>query len=219
MIEEALRNEVLRISRMVKAERLIVWTQGNISARNPDTNMVAVTPSGMDYDLCTTEDIVVTDVNGNVVDGKRRPSSETLLHCALYRLRPDANGIVHTHSNYATSFAVVGREIPVVMAQLAEVVGDSIPVAAWARAGRVELAENIAKVMGDRSACLMGNHGLVALGRTVYEAFSNAWQIEDGARVYWLALQVGEPKIIPEKDAKDIRQNFLTRYGQQGVKK
>ena len=218
MLAEEMRKEVLRISRLAKKVGLIVWTQGNFSARDPESGLVAVTPSGMDYDDCVPEDIVVVDLDGKIVDGKRRPTSETLLHCAAYRLREDANGIAHTHSVYATAFAVVGKGIPAVTSQLAEAAGDIVPVAPNVR-DRIGLGEAIVKTMDGRSACLMANHGLFALGHTLEVAFSTAWQVEDVAHVYAVALGIGEPKTLPDEDALRIRHFFLTRYGQKSVEK
>ncbi len=218
MLAEELRNTVLHYARWAQKVGLIVWTQGNFSARDPKSGLIAITPSGMDRDKCQPSDVVIVDLAGNIVDGERKPSSEVLLHCTVYAHREDANGIAHTHSAYATAFAVVGRGIPAITSQLAEAAGDLVPVVPNIR-DRTELGKAVVETMAGRSACLLANHGLMALGNTLEAAFSTAWQVEDVAHVYAIALQVGEPKTLPHDDALRIRQFFLTQYGQQGGKK
>jgi len=190
---------------------LVVGTWGNISQRQD--NLLAITPSGMDYEILRPEDIVIMDVNGNVVEGERRPSTEFHLHCLIYQHYPEAKAVVHVHSPYASAFAVARRPIPPILEETAQMLGGEVRVAEYAAAGSPELARAAVRALADRQACLLANHGLVGLGRNVYEALRACLVAEKSARVTILAGLLGEVKVLPEDDVVALRQGFAF-YGQ-----
>ena len=190
---------------------LIRLSAGNISYRTQD-GMVAITPSGVPYNVMTPADIVVIDFEGNIVDAEEncKQSSEYLLHTSILKRLPDVNGVIHTHSYYAITFAALDRELPPVCIELL-VTGAPIPVIPYALPGTLEVGEMAADVLQERpelKGCLLKNHGMVSIGSTLSEAFAYALDIETGARIYHQAIQVGEPELIPQADIEAIRQKY-----------
>lgn len=211
-----LKKAVLEYSLRMSRSGMAPATWGNISAKDPETGLVAITPSGMPYDSLTPEDICLVDLDGNRVDCPWKPSVETPLHLVFYRARPWCSAIVHTHSLYATAFAALGQEIPVVVGTLASTVGGSVPCAPYTKSGTTEFGEVALNAMGDRTAVLLGNHGVVALGRNLADAYTVAEVVENAAKIYHFALSVGKPNLIPEEEVQRIRTGYLTKYGQKG---
>jgi len=190
---------------------LIRLSAGNISYRTQD-GMVAITPSGIPYNVMVPADIVVIDLEGNIINAKegRKPSSEYLLHTSILKHLPDVNAVIHTHSYYAITFAALGRELPPMCIELL-VTGGPIPVAPYALPGTVEVGEMAAKILLDRpelKGCLLKNHGMVSIGASLNEAFAYAMDIETGARIYHQAVQIGEPETIPPCDIEAIREKY-----------
>ena len=190
---------------------LIRLSAGNISYRTQD-GMVAITPSGVPYNVMTPADIVVIDFEGNIVDAEEncKQSSEYLLHTSILKRLPDVNGVIHTHSYYAITFAALDKELPPVCIELL-VTGAPIPVIPYALPGTLEVGEMAADVLQERpelKGCLLKNHGMVSIGSTLSEAFAYALDIETGARIYHQAIQVGEPELIPQADIEAIRQKY-----------
>jgi len=185
---------------------LIRLSSGNISVKCPDGN-IAITPSGITYDVLKPEDIVIMDSDANLIEGDYKPSSEKHLHTEIYKVRPEVNAIVHTHSCYAIAFSAVGMEIPVINLEVL-VVGGPVPVAEFTTPGTPEVGVRAAKFFADRlelKALLMQNHGMVAVGKTLDEAYQNAYKTETGAEIYHLALQTGrEVKPLSEAQIDDI---------------
>jgi L-ribulose-5-phosphate 4-epimerase len=214
MILENLRIELVEAGKTISRSGMVASTQGNISVCDREQQLMAITPSGMDYELTTPEDIVVTDLYGKVVDGKRRPSSELLVHAYYYRERQDITGLVHTHSPFATALSLVNKEVPPVMAQLAEAVGGSVPVAPFVIGGSEELGRVSLEIMGDKNAVLLKNHGVIAVGKDLASAMFVAMMVEDTAKVYTYACIHGTPDLIPEEANVAIREWFKEGYGQ-----
>lgn len=190
---------------------LIRLSAGNISYRTED-GMVAITPSGVPYNVMVPEDIVVIDLDGNIVDADQncKPSSEYLLHTSILKRLPDVNAVIHTHSYYAITFAALDRELPPVCIELL-VTGGPIPVAPYALPGTVEVGEMAAKILLERpelKGCLLKNHGMVSIGTSLNEAFAYAMDLETGARIYHQAIQVGDPETIPPCDIDAIRKKY-----------
>jgi len=190
---------------------LIRLSAGNISYRTED-GMVAITHSGIPYNVMVPEDIVVIDLEGNIIDAKegRKPSSEYLLHTSILKRLSDVNAVIHTHSYYAITFATLNKELPPVCIELL-VTGGPIPVAPYALPGTIAVGELAADVLQKRpelKGCLLKNHGMVSIGSSLKEAFAFALDMETGARIYHQALQVGEPEIIPQADVDAIRQKY-----------
>ena len=215
MLLKELREKVIEISLKAQKEKLIPLTMGNFSAKDRKTGYICITPSGMEYDKLTAEDIVVLDEDGNVVEGKRKPSIETPLHCAVYRRRKDVFGVSHTHSVFATAWAACNESIPVVVAELAALIGGPVECALYKPMGSLELAETAAIRLKDRHAILLANHGVLAVGHDIDTAFANSVVVEEGAKIAYYARQIGVMKLIPEDECKALRKTNLKKYGQK----
>lgn len=194
-----IRKSIVEYSQLMYNERLVSATSGNISVRLPDNpNAFAITPSSENYAKMTPDRIVIMTLDGDILqcpkDGK--PSSEWHLHAELYKVRKDVNAVVHTHSPYATSFAVVRQTIPTILIEVEPWLGGEIPLAEYAPAGTQELGINVARDIGDRHGCLMANHGCVAVAPNLDLAYVRASYVEDTAKIYHMALAVGKPFVL-----------------------
>ncbi len=188
---------------------------GNLSIACRQRGWVAITPSGVAYDQLTAADIIVIDFQGQVVEGRGRPSSETGFHLALYAQRQDIQAVVHTHSVYATTLACLGWELPAVH-YLVGFCGNKVPLAPYATYGSTQLADNICKAIGSYQAVLLANHGLVAVGPGLLKAFEVAAEIEFVARIYYQARSVGRPVILPDAEMARVIAKFKS-YGQSNT--
>jgi len=211
---EKLREELVVLHGELPKNNLVTWTSGNVSARDPETGLVVIKPSGIRYEDLTPESMVVVDLDGKVVEGKHKPSSDTFAHVYVYRHRPDVNGIVHTHSTFATAWAAVGKPIPPVLTAICDEFGGPIPVGAYARIGGDEIGQEIIRSIGDSPAILMKNHGVFTVGRTAEAAVKAAVMVEDVARTVFYALQLGTPDEIPAEEVARAHQRYLEEYGQ-----
>ncbi len=193
-----LRNRVLRVSQELYRLQMARGTSGNVSARDPESGLIAITPSGIPYEALKTEDITVVNQDGKVIYGGQIPSSETPMHTAVYQLRSDIHGIVHTHSMYATVFSVLNKKLPVVTVPLA--MFGPVPVAGFRIPGSQELADEVARCLGSRrKSVLLQNHGALCADDTVEKALSCAIYTEEGAQVAYLAQLAGGLNPIPQK--------------------
>lgn len=184
---------------------LLRLSVGNISTRTED-GLVAITPSGIPYDVLRPDDIALVDLDGHSVDAPKKPSSETPMHTAIYRDLPEVGAILHTHSVYAITFATLGHDIPMVSIELF-VCGAPIPVARWACPGTPEAGKVTVELFSQRPGlkiCLLRNHGLVAIGKNLEQAFDYAFSAELGMQVYHQALQVGQPELITQDRVEEI---------------
>jgi L-fuculose-phosphate aldolase len=191
------RQAVLDVAKDLLARGLVEGTSGNVSARLPDGN-VCLTPSSLAYDTMTIDDLVVTDVHGAVVEGDRSPTTEKALHLACYRAHPDVGGVIHSHAVYATMFAVTRRPIPAVIEEVVVYLGGDVPVCDYHQTGSDELGEAVAKHLGDRSAVLLANHGMVTVGTSPEQALHNAALVERTARIVWGASLLGGVQELPD---------------------
>lgn len=200
-----LRQQVLQSAWQSYEEGLFAGTSGNLSARDPDSGLMAITPTSVPYPTMALEQITVMDLDGNVVSGSP-PSSEWPLHAQLYRHMPAVNGVVHTHSPYATGFAVTHTPIPVILIEMIYFLHGQVPVADYARPGTAEVGLNAVRAMADgATACLMANHGVVAVGETLDQAHLRAVYVEDAAKIYCNAHLVGTPVVIPAQEQNEMR--------------
>lgn len=211
---ESLRNELVRLHEELPRNGLVTWTGGNVSARDPETGLVAIKPSGVRYGELTAESMVVLDLDGTIVDGELKPSSDTASHLYVYRHRPDINGVVHTHSRYATAFAAVGRPIPVYLTAQADEFGGEIPCAGFALIGDETIGAQVVEGIGRSPAVLLKNHGVVTIGPTAAAAVKAAVMVEDVAATVWLALQIGTPDVLPDDVVEQLHRRYTTVYGQ-----
>jgi L-ribulose-5-phosphate 4-epimerase len=195
---------------------LVTWTSGNISARLPGRDLMVIKPSGVAYDELTPESMVVTDLHGRRVDGELAPSSDTFSHALIYRELPDVNGVVHTHSTYATAWAARGESIPCVLTAMADEFGGDVPIARFAHIGDDDIGlAVVAALRGQRSpAVLMRNHGVFTVGPTAAAAVKAAVMCEDVARTVHIARQLGEPAVIEAADVDRLYTRYRLAYGQ-----
>jgi L-ribulose-5-phosphate 4-epimerase len=193
---------------------LVVWTGGNVSGRDPETGLVAIKPSGVRYEDLTAESMVVLDIDGRVVEGAFHPSSDTASHLYIYRQRPDVNGVVHTHSRYATAFAAVGRPIPVYLTAQADEFGGEIPCGGFALIGDEAIGAEVVKGIGQSPAILLKNHGVFTVGPSAEAAVKAAVMVEDVAATVWAALQIGTPEALPDEIVARLHARYVTSYGQ-----
>jgi L-ribulose-5-phosphate 4-epimerase len=211
---EALRDELVRLHLELPRHGLVVWTGGNVSVRDPETGLVAIKPSGVRYEDLTAESMVVLDVDGRIVEGALHPSSDTASHLYIYRERPDVNGVVHTHSRYATAFAAVGRPIPVFLTAQADEFGGEIPCADFAFIGDDAIGKLVVDGIGDSPAILLKQHGVFTVGPSAEAAVKTAVMVEDIAATVWAALQIGTPEPLPGGAVERLHQRYTTEYGQ-----
>lgn len=211
---QALRESLVELHQELPRHGLVVWTSGNVSARDPDSGLVAIKPSGVRFENLTAESIVVLDIDGNAVDGTHRPSSDTASHLFIYRHRPDVNGIVHTHSRYATAFAAVGRPIPVYLTAHADEFGGEIPCAGFAPIGDEGIGKLVVDSIGSSPAILLKNHGVFTVGPDATAAVKAAVMTEDVAATVWAALQLGQPDRLPDDVVEQLHRRYTGVYGQ-----
>ena len=215
MLLEQVRESLVALHAELPANNLVVWTGGNVSARDPETGLVAIKPSGLRYEELTAESMVVLDLDGNIVDGAFKPSSDTASHLYVYRHRPDVNGVVHTHSRFATAFAAVGRSIPVYLTAQADEFGGEIPCAGFTLIGDDSIGRLVVEGIGSSPAILLKNHGVFTIGPTAKAAVKAAVMTEDVAATVFAALQLGTPDVIPEDDVAKLHDRYMHVYGQR----
>ena len=207
---ESLKSEVIEIGRQAQREGLCKHKAGNFSARDKETGLFVITPSGVDRELLTPDDMVVMDVDCHIIEYREglKPSSECLMHAAVYQKRPELAAIAHTHSVYATVFAVLARPIPAIVNEMSVLNNQNfiIPVAEYGRAGTRQLAENVAKVLEGADCALMRCHGAIAVDdRNIEEAYLKACYIEEMAEVYHHILAINQGKEAPILALEELR--------------
>jgi L-ribulose-5-phosphate 4-epimerase len=214
---DAIRSEVCALHAELVANGLVAWTSGNISARVPDTELIAIKASGVAYDRLTPEAIVVCDLYGELVEGELAPSSDAATHGYVYRHRPDIGGVVHTHSPYATAWAARAEPIPCVLTAMADEFGGDIPVAPFALIGGEDIGREIVDTLeASRStAVLMRNHGVFALGEGPRDAVKTAVMCEDVARTVHLARLLGPVERLAQESIDSLHERYQTVYGQR----
>ncbi|MGV3617520.1 MAG: class II aldolase/adducin family protein [Fimbriimonas sp.] len=210
-----LRLEVAKANWALPATGLVTMHSGNASGYDPDSGIVYIKPSGMDYDQIKPTNLVAVRLeDGAVLTEGVRPSVDLPHHLFLYRNIPGLRGVIHTHSNHATAFAAVGRPIPLVLTAIADEFGAEIPCAPYVDNEGEHIGEAILKYRNRSPAILMGNHGVFAWGDSPRSALKAAVMTEDVAKTVWLAMQIGEPKAIPAEEAEKWYDRYHNRYGQ-----
>jgi L-ribulose-5-phosphate 4-epimerase len=211
-----LRTEVATLHAELPRWGLVVWTAGNVSARVPGHDLLVIKPSGVGYDELSPEAMVVTDLEGNLVDGERSPSSDTAAHAYVYAHLPEVGGVVHTHSTYATAWAARGEAIPCVLTMMGDEFGGEIPIGPFALIGDDSIGRGIVETLRDHRspAVLMRNHGPFTIGRTAKDAVKAAVMCEEVARTVHIARQLGEPLTIAQSDIDSLYARYQNVYGQ-----
>ena len=196
----------------LQKQQLGTGTAGNVSARIEQGYLI--TPTGMEYDLLTPAHIVSMDMRGNRAEGDKKPSSEWRFHQDIYAERPDIHAIVHTHSPYATALACTRQDLPAFHYMVAGVGGTSVRCAGYATYGTQELSDNALAALAGRQACLLANHGVIALGRDVGSAFRMAQLVEELAKQYLFSRMLGSPVLLDETEMNVNLEKFKD-YGKQ----
>lgn len=207
------RELLTEYGRRMSRAGLSVGTSGNLSIYVPEEGLMAITPSGLDYEATTPADIVVMDLEAHVVEGERKPSSEWALHTKFYQHHPAARAVVHTHSMYCTTLACLGKPLEAVHYAIGAAGTARVPVAPYRLFGSPELAEAAVEACGDGKAVLLANHGLVAWEGSLPKAFSLARDLEFTAELQWRAMAVGTPNILTDSQMAEALERFKT-YGQ-----
>lgn len=211
---EKLKEQLVQLHLELPKNNLVVWTSGNISARDPESGYVAIKPSGVLYEDLRSKDVVILDLDGNIIEGDLKPSSDIGSHLYIYRQRSDISGVVHTHSPYATAFAAIGEPIPVYLTAQADEFGGEIPCGGFALIGGEQIGKIVVDSIGDSPAVLLKNHGVFTVGPTAEAALKAAVMVEDIARTVWLAKQIGKPEEIPQELVDKLHHRYKTEYGQ-----
>lgn len=194
-----------------------IETWGNISVRDPEKNLVYLTPSGMDYSTITEDDVVVVDMDGKVVEGHRKPTIETGLHVAIYNARPDVNAVVHTHPLYSTVFSCCGEDVPQVTDEASQILGGPCITAEYALPGTPELAANCVKALGPKNmSCMLKSHGAVSVGADMDGAFRVCKVLEVTAQIYQMIRAMGKDFDPISKENIEAMEYFVKNiYGQR----
>jgi L-ribulose-5-phosphate 4-epimerase len=211
---ETLKEEVCRLNLALPANNLVVWTSGNISVRDPDSGYVVIKPSGVKFEDLKPHQMVVVDLNGDIIEPDLKASSDTASHLYIYRHMPAVNGVVHTHSNYATAFAALGKPIPAVLTAIGDEFGGPIPCGGFALIGGEEIGRVVVESIGDSPACLLKNHGVFTVGPSGEKALKSAVMVEDVAKTVWIAQQMGSPDEISSEDIAKLHDRYTNVYGQ-----
>lgn len=205
MSEQQLRSELVRITKKLDALGLSHGTSGNLSVRYAEGFLI--TPSGFGAEGLTNDDIVYVHLSGES-QGRWQPSSEWLFHRDIYVDRPEFGAVIHTHSNAATALACLRRDIPPFHYMLALLGGDSLRCAAYATFGTQALSDNALLAMQDRCACLLANHGMIAAGKNLADAYKNTVEVENLSELYLRALAVDEPVLLTPAEFADAQRQF-----------
>lgn len=213
-----LREQVVRVGIEALARGVVHGTAGNMSVRDPESGLIAISPSGIPYPSLAPADVVIVDDRGDVVDGTRKPSSETPLHTMVMRAMPDIRAIVHTHSHYSTVVSCIRPALPPILTEVCLVVGARVPVTRYGLTGTPDFGESVVEVLEpDSRAVILKNHGLVCFGESFEAALGVAEVVEEAARVYVHALAANggrEPDLVPEALIPVMAERFRRTYGQ-----
>ena len=210
---KTLREQVLDTALQMIRDGLAFGAGGNISAHDPDSGLIAITPSAIEYTRMSPQDVVVIDAHGTKVEGQWKPTSETPMHTIFYRERNDVEAVVHTHAPFASVFAISGQEIPMVVTESALCIGGTVRVAPYVRPGTEELARVVLETMGGGVSILLAQHGMIAVGPDLHAAYSTTIATEVSARLTLLARSAGmQPITIDQAEVAELRQLYLEHY-------
>lgn len=211
---EKLKEELVDLHLELPRNNLVAWSGGNVSARDPGTGLIVIKASGIRYEEMRPRHMIVVDLDGKIVEGEYKPSSDVYSHLYIYKHRPDVGGVVHTHSVYATAFAAVNKPIPCVLTAIADEFGGPIPCGGFALIGDDTIGKVVVESIGRSPAVLLKNHGVFAVGKDAKSAVKAAVMTEDNAKTVWLAMQLGTPDEIPQEDVERLHRRYLNVYGQ-----
>ena len=204
--ELQLRTALLDTSRRMVELGLNRGTAGNASVRCGGD--ILITPSALPVAEMTERDMVLLDADGKLLQGGK-PSSEWRFHRDILKARPEIGGVLHMHSPFATTIACLGKDVPAVHYHIAIAGGDSIRCTPYTIFGEQNLSDLALEALRDRKACLLGNHGMIALGKDLAEALSVAHEVEYLCEIYWRTLQAGEPRILTAQQMHEVQEKFV----------
>ncbi len=196
LVSRTICNDVIVFARRAAEYGLVPNTQGNVSARDPATGLIAITPHDLPYGALSADDVVIVDDSGRKVAGSHDPSFETAVHCVVYRQRPDVMAMVHTEPIYVNGLGAVGKPIEPVVVSLLVNLGGAIPVMPFMPSGTEAFGRAMLEVMGSGAGVIWANHGLLTVGHSVEEAFRRTIIVEHAAQIYHLALLHGGPALV-----------------------
>ncbi len=214
MLLETLRKEVLESALALKKYGLVWMAGGTVCARDPESGQIVVTPSGLAYEDLGPGDMIVVDLDLNLIEGEYRPSVATNLWTAILRKRPDIHAVVHSHSPYASAFSVVNQPIPIVTETMANWFGQPIQVARYAHLEDDHFVSAPLEALGDGFAVLLGQHGPITVGKNLHQALERAVTLEEAAKTYVVARDIGEPLVFTTEQARRSYDYYHNRYGQ-----
>lgn len=211
---EKLKEIVWKCNLELPKNDLVKMTSGNVSGRDPETGLVVIKPSGVSFEELTPAHMVVVNLEGEVLEGEHKPSTDTDTHLYVYNYRPDVFGMVHTHSPYASTFAVLGQPIPACLTACA-MLGGEIPLGGYAPIGGEQIGQEIIDKIGEAKAIIMQNHGVFTIGSSAQEATKMAVEVEEIAKITHLAMQRGEPIQLTKEQVDYMKDLYQNRYGQR----
>lgn len=214
MLLEQLREVVWKCNLELPKNGLVKMTSGNVSGRDPETGFVVIKPSGVSFEEMTVEDMVIVDLEGRVVDGKLKPSTDTDTHLYVYQRRDDVFGIAHTHSPYASSFAALGQSIPPCLTSFG-MLGGEIPLGGYAPIGGEDIGQEIIDKIGRALAIVMQNHGVFTIGSSAKQATKMAVEVEEIAKITHLAMLRGQPIMLTDEQIDFMVDLYRNDYGQR----
>jgi L-fuculose-phosphate aldolase len=221
MLLAELREQVVAVGMEALARGIVHGTAGNMSVRDAASGLIAISPSGIPYPEVTPADVVIVDVEGTVIEGRRKPSSETPLHTMVMRARPDIRAVVHTHAHFSTVVSCIRPYLPPILTENCLVAGPRVPVTRYGLTGTPDFGESVVEVLTPESkAVILKNHGLISFGDSFGEALAITEVVEEAAKVYVHALAANggrEPEMVPEELIPEMTARFRATYGQPNV--
>lgn len=220
-IDKAVRENICKLNIDLQRYNLVTWTSGNVSERLHDGKSFIIKPSGVSYEELVPSMMVICDLDGNVLDGELAPSSDTAAHSYVYKHMKHINGVVHTHSNYASAWAAIQEPIPCALTAMADEFGGDIPLGPFALIGNDDIGKGIVETLSNHRspAVLMKNHGVFTIGKNAQSAVKAAVMCEDVAKTVWIAKTMGNVKRIDQQNIDSLYSRYQNVYGQQGDSK
>ncbi len=210
--EGNIRLDVVDIAKAVFHKGLVDFAEGNVSARFQNKNEILITPSFNHYETMTKADVVHLNFDGSKLSEGKNASSEYRLHVAIYKARPKAKYVVHTHSPYATMISIVRKKIPVLMEEMVMLIGGAVNVAEFGIAHTEDIGQYAVKALGTTNATLLANHGALVCGRTIEHVVKVAELVEKMALIYWGSSQIGEPQELSESACNKLKEHFHKKF-------
>lgn len=218
MLLKDLREKVVAVGLEALERGIVHGTAGNMSIRDEESGLIAISPSGIPYPETTAADVVIVNDQGEVVDGRRKPSSETPLHTMVMRARPDVRAVVHTHAHFSTVVSCIRPYLPPILTEVCLVAGARVPVTRYGLTGTPDFGESVLEVLDpETKAVILRNHGLISFGDSFASALAISEVVEEAAEVYVHALAANggrEPELVPEELIPEMTERFRAGYGQ-----